>query len=33
MEVELEPSLDFSRLEYVFVIGEALDGQWDLDDG
>lgn len=31
MEVELEPSLDFSRLEYVFVIGEALGGQWDSD--
>ncbi|MDR0555012.1 MAG: rod shape-determining protein MreC [Treponema sp.] len=29
MEVELEPSLDFSKLEYVFVIGEVLDGAED----
>jgi len=26
MDVELEPSIDFSRLEYVFVIAEETDG-------
>lgn len=31
MEVELEGSLDFSRLEHVFVIGKVPEEPWDSD--